>query len=146
MYSIEYFLEKKGTDKYSGSNGSYMDDMVISGNILRLSGYGWGQQRHNKNTPAHVKGWSYENTASNYVIKNNIFDRAKFKILHTVARKESSLPILEGNTYIQELGADLGLYGANEASEPEVITFDKDVGEKLSNVIKESGAKIYFVK
>lgn len=146
VYSIEYFLEKKGTDKHTDDNGSCMDDMVMSGNILRLSGYGWGQQRHNKNTPAHIKGWSYENTASNYIIKNNIFDRAKFKVLHLVARKESSLPILEGNTYLQELGADLGLYGANEVKEPEIITFDKDIEQKLASVVKETGAKIYFVK
>jgi hypothetical protein len=146
VYSIEYFLEQKGTDKHSDSNGSYMDDMVISGNILRLSGYGWGQQRHNKNTPAHIKGWNYENTASNFVIKNNIFDRAKFKIIHTVARKESSLPKLEGNTYVQELGAGFGLYGANEFSEPKEIIFDKDVEQKIKSELKEKDAKIYFVK
>ena len=33
----------------------------MSGNIIRLSGYGWGQQRHNVDTPGLLKGWSYKN-------------------------------------------------------------------------------------
>jgi len=68
VYGIEYFL-----DSYNQELGSYMDDITICGNIIRLSGYGWGQQRHNVDTPALIKGWSYENPASDFSIYDNIF-------------------------------------------------------------------------
>ena len=145
VYSIEYFLEKTGDDKHTGDNGSFMDDIVISGNILSLSGYGWGQQRHNKDTPAHIKGWNYENTASNFVISNNIFDRAKFKLIHTVAHKEKSLPKIDGNTYIQELGAPLAQYGANEISTPDVMLFDDGAEQKICEVLGDKNAKTYIL-
>ena len=71
VYGIEYFLDQK-----EGGMESYMKNLVIKDNIIRLSGYGWGQQRHNTDTPALVKGWSYTNTASEYTIHDNIFDRS----------------------------------------------------------------------
>ena len=64
VYGIEYFL-----DQINGERESYMDDVVMNDNFIRLSGYGWGQQRHNVHTPGLIKGWSYVNTARNYVIK-----------------------------------------------------------------------------
>ena len=139
VYSIEYFLEKINDTE------SYIDDCVIAGNILRHSGYGWGQQRHNTHTPAHIKGWSYENTASHYVIYNNIFDRAAYRMLHLVAKYESSLPVMTSNTYIQNDGMTLGQYGANETSEPEVIPFDKNAEEIIASVFKEADAKVYHI-
>ena len=123
-----------------------MDDVVISGNILRLSGYGWGQQRHNFYTPAHIKGWSYENTASNYRIENNIFDRAAYRIIHVVAREESSMPVMKGNTYVQKLGNSLGQFGANAVSEPENAVFDENAELKIKNTFGETDAKVYYFK
>jgi len=140
VYSIEYFLEKT-----NGDTESYIDDCEISGNIMRFSGYGWGQQRHNKNTPAHIKGWSYENTASNYSVHDNIFDRAAYRMLHLVAKKAESCPEMYDNTYIQKLGLPLGQYGANEIEEPEIMTFDEKADEKISTVMGERGAKVYFI-
>ena len=140
VYSIEYFLEKQG-----GDTESYMDDIEISGNILRFSGYGWGQQRHNTHTPAHIKGWSYENTASNYSVHHNIFDRAAYRMLHLVAKKEESCPKMHDNTYIQKLGLMLGQYGANEVEEPEIMTFDENVEEKIEKLLGDQNAKVYYI-
>ena len=141
VYSIEYFIEK--TD---GDTESYMDDVVISDNIMRLSGYGWGQQRHNFYTPAHIKGWSYENTASNYRIENNIFDRAAYRMLHVVAKEESSMPEMKGNTYIQTLGNSLGQFGANAVIEPENAVFDENADKKIAQTFGESNATVYYIK
>lgn len=141
VYSIEYFLEKTGKD-----TESYIDDCIISDNILRFAGYGWGQQRHNTHTPAHIKGWSYENTASNYTIKNNIFDRSAYRMLHLVARKAESCPVMDGNTYIQKYGMTLGQYGANETAEPEIISFFDNAEEKITSVFGDKNAKIYYLK
>jgi hypothetical protein len=141
VYSIEYFLEKT-----EGDRESVISDCLIEGNILRLSGYGWGQQRHNTHTPAHIKGWSYENTARNFRIENNIFDRSAYRMLHIVAREEASLPEMKGNAYIQYLGNTLGQYGANATSEPEVLTFDDDAEEKIKTVMGDGEAKVYYIK
>ena len=140
VYSIEYFLEKNG-----GDTESYMDDIEMSGNILRFSGYGWGQQRHNKHTPAHIKGWSYENTASNYSINDNIFDRSAFRMLHLVAKEDESCPTMNGNTYVQTTGNWLGQYGANKNTEPEIIVFDNDADKQISDIFGDKKAKIYYI-
>ena len=127
VYAIEYFLEK-GIE-----NQSSMSNIEICGNILRYSGYGWGQQRHNTHTPAHIKGWSYVNTASNFKIHHNIFDQAGYRMVHLVAREKESLPQLYENTYIQKSGGMLGQYGENRKQEPEIEFF----GENVEEIIKE---------
>ena len=140
VYSIEYFLEKTG-----GDTESFIDGCEMSGNFLRFSGYGWGQQRHNTYTPAHIKGWSYENTARNYSIHDNIFDRAAYRMIHLVAKEAESCPVMYNNTYIQKFGQTLGQYGANETAEPYNISFDEHVNERIEGVLHDSGAKIYYL-
>ena len=136
VYSIEYFLEKEI------DNESYMSDIEICGNILRFSGYGWGQQRHNVDTPAHIKGWSYVNTARNFSIHHNVFDWAAYRMLHLVARERESLPQLYGNTYIQKDGGMLGQYGENLVQEPEIVMYNQNVQEVILEQWDDVDAKI----
>ncbi len=140
VYAIEYFLEKNG-----GDTESYMDSVEISGNILRLSGCGWGQQRHNIYTPAHIKGWSYENTASNFTVSGNVFDRSAYRMLHLVAKYEESCPEMSGNTYVQTLGMTLGQYGANAENEPANHSFDERADKIISEVFGDKTAKVYGI-
>lgn len=141
VYSIEYFLIRT-----EGDTVSYMEDIDMSGNILRFSGYGWGQQRHNTNTPAHIKGWSFENTASNYRVHDNIFDRAAYRMLHLVAKKQESCPEMYRNTYIQTLGMTLGQYGGNEVAEPQILPFDETADTKITGVMGDRDAKVYYIE
>lgn len=140
VYSIEYFLEK------TEPNDSIMSDIEICDNILRFSGYGWGNQRHNKDTPAHIKGWSYENTAMNYRIHDNLLDRAGKRMLHLVAKDGGSLPQMSGNVYVQTKGMILGQYGANEVAEPPILTFDEHAEQHIIDEFGDKGAQIYFVE
>ncbi len=140
VYSIEYFLEKN-----CGDEESYIKDCEIAGNILRLAGYGWGQQRHNTHTPAHIKGWSYENTASEYSIHDNIFDRSAYRLLHLVAKKPESLPTMHDNTYIQKYGMTLGQYGANEVEEPPIHAFFEKTDKIIENTFGDKNAKVYYL-
>ncbi len=128
VYSIEYFLETTPDD-----GQSIMEEIEMARNILRLSGFGWGQQRHNTDTPAHIKGWSYVNTARDYRIHHNVFDRAQYRMLHLVAHQKSSLPRMDHNTYIQLAGGMLGQYGANEVSEPPMLPFEKSALDTLDD-------------
>lgn len=141
VYAIEYFLDTAPDDAES-----IMDGVEMSGNILRLSGHGWGQQRHNKDTPAHIKGWSYVNTARNYIIRGNVFDRSAYRMLHLVCREQQSLPCLQGNTYVQYAGGLLGQYGANETAEPEVLRFDADAEAVIRTVFGDETAKVYLLE
>lgn len=140
VYGIEYFLEV-----LEGGQESIMEDIVMEDNFIRLSGYGWGQQRHNKHTPALIKGWSYVNTARDYTIRDNIFDRSAYRMLHLVAKKEEYCPKMEGNTFIQHLGGKLGQYGGNETAEPENLVFDEAAEEKIRNIFGDTSAKVYGI-
>ncbi|MBQ9069904.1 MAG: hypothetical protein IJY23_00975 [Clostridia bacterium] len=141
VYSIEYFL-----DMTCGDTESYMDNIEMCGNILRFAGSGWGQQRHNKHTPAHIKGWSFTNVARNYRIHDNVFDRSAYRLLHLVASKEEHCPEMYSNTYIQHDGGQLGQYGGNENGEPKIEIFDDNAEVKIENVFGEKNAKVYIIK
>ncbi len=141
VYSIEYFL-----DQNAGKDPSFIDGCEMAHNILRFSGFGWGQQRHNIHTPAHIKGWSYTNPARNYSIHHNIFDRAAYRMIHTVAKEADSCPEMYGNTYIQYLAAPLGQYGANAEGEPPNIVFDENAEKTVADVFGDKDAKVYVIK
>jgi hypothetical protein len=124
----------------NGDVDSFMDNIEMCGNIIRHSGFGWGQQRHNTHTPAHIKGWSYTNPARNFVIRNNIFDRGAYRLIHTVALDSSSCPRMEKNVYIQNSGASLGLYGSQtEAIE---LLFDEN---NVKNTVGDGDAKVILL-
>ena len=138
VYAIEYFL-----DMTEGDTESYMKDVYMTKNILRRSGYGWGQQRHNVDTPALIKGWSYTNVASEFYISENIFDRSAYRMLHLVAKDASSCPVMSKNTYAQTEGGMLGQYGANSVSEPPILPFDESY---IKQILCDKDAHIYIVK
>lgn len=141
VYGIEYFLEIK-----TGGEDSFMDHIEMDHNIIRLSGYGWGQQRHNYHTPALIKGWSYENPAANYSVHHNIFDRSAYRMLHLVAEEQKNCPEMYDNTYIQNIGGMIGQYGGKEAGEPAVEIFDENAEEKIEKIFCDKSAKVYCIE
>ena len=141
VYGIEYFLEMNG-----GDTESYMENVEMRGNIIRESGYGWGQQRHNTDTPALIKGWSYENKARKYSIHHNTFDRSAYRMLHLVAKEQGSCPEMHDNIYIQHHGGRIGQYGANAAAEPENLVFDEQAEEKITKIFGDKNASVYVIK
>ena len=140
VYGIEYFL-----DMNAGDTESCMRDIEMCGNIIRLSGYGWGQQRHNTHTPAHIKGWSYINRACDFSIHHNIFDRAAYRMLHLVAAQDAYCPKLHNNTYIQHLGGMLGQYGGNAKEEPLVEAFDEGAEKTITERWHDKDATVYGI-
>lgn len=141
VYGIEYFLEQ-----LDGERQSCMENVLMKDNFIRLSGYGWGQQRHNTDTPALIKDWSYTNTARNNIIENNIFDRSAYRMLHLVALKDEFCPEMRGNTYIQHLGGALGQYGANETAQPPILPFNQNAKENINTVFGDKTAKVYYIE
>ncbi len=138
VYGIEYFL-----DMNCGDTDSFMENVEISGNIIRHGGEGWGQQRHNKSTPALIKGWSFYNRAKNQTFSGNVFDRCAYRMLHLVAKKDEYCPTLIGNTYIQYHGGMIGQWGGNEDREPDIEIFDGEAEKKINDIFGDKTAKVY---
>lgn len=109
-YSIEYTLQKQTTDEDYG-----MKNINISDNIMRFSGYGFGNQRPDYNNPAHIKSWDLENRSENFKIENNIFDRARCNLVHIASLKKEWFPKCKGNTYIQYQGGNFVRCGLSPA-------------------------------
>ena len=141
VYGIEYFL-----DMTDGDTESYMDGIEMCGNLIRHSGEGWGQQRHNTHTPAAIKGWSYVNRARNYTVHNNVYDRAGRRMIHLVADEQASCPAMWENTYVQYDGACLGQHGGKEHGEPPTYPFTDDAERVITEVFGERDPKVYIIK
>lgn len=124
-YSVEYFARYSSDGKYAVS----MKNIIISNNIMRNAGTGFGSDRTDGtyNMSAHIMGWVMSaNKAENFVIKNNIFDRSKMDDLSVGSKINSSLiltsaedieylPDFEGNVYIHYTGANFAYYGINNS-------------------------------
>ena len=85
------------------------------------------------------------NTASDYVIERNIFDRCAFRLLHLVAKEKESCPVMRGNTYIQYEGGMLGQYGANSESEPPILIADEDMASVVREVFGDVSAITHII-
>lgn len=136
-YSIEYFLSSVG------ETGSLMDNIVMQNNFCRFAGYGWGDQRPDKDTPAHIKGWNSENPSRNFRITGNIFDRSRYNILQAGCIDEESTPTLEGNVYIQYENNLLGNLGKNPSP---VYKYNSDAERIIKDIYGDKTAEIYIVK
>ncbi|MBR5307888.1 MAG: right-handed parallel beta-helix repeat-containing protein [Clostridia bacterium] len=107
IYSIEYFLDSFGKPEQK------MYDNKMHDNILRFAGFGWGNQRPDKGSPAHIKGWDHENPAEDFEIYNNIMDRGSNWLIHCGYTNAESEPKVYGNTFIQYSDGLFGRYAVN---------------------------------
>ncbi|MCI8387143.1 MAG: right-handed parallel beta-helix repeat-containing protein [Clostridiales bacterium] len=123
-YSIEYFLGKPDRE----SAVRWMSDIDMRNNILRLTGYGWGDQRPDKTTAAHFKGWDhYNRLIGSFTIEDNIVECSRYMMIHCGTGDNSWNPTLCGNTFIQYADGQFGRYGEYPT---EMLMYDE---ETLSN-------------
>ncbi len=126
-------------------NGTYTavyegNGLLIENNICRRAGYGFGATRHNGNPATHLRGPGinkYE--PGTLVIKNNILDRSIYALVSASAVDDKYLPVMEGNTYIQTLGGDLGNFNTT------LLSYDSIADYKIKNIVNDKTAKIYWV-
>ena len=112
-----------GGTLHNYDNGKAVRDgknLLIKDNILRRAGYGWGNQRPDKNESAHIKSWNMRNeyTKGTYIIENNVFDRSSWRLTQTLATYDAWCPIYRNNTYVQYIDGGLSQYKAFD------LTFD----------------------
>ena len=138
VYSVEYFLGRKDTNQ-----SHYMENILVANNLMRRAGYGWGKQRPDKETPAHIKSWSHHiNHATNFRIENNVFDRSTHDLLNIAAAQKEWLPTLSENTYIQHRDKMAGAWGREGVR----YVYDDTVAQSLKNVFGETKGEILFVE
>lgn len=128
MGSIEYWL-----GQYSKCiNVSY------SNNIMRFAGYGFGGiQRPDKNMTSHIQSnGACINDSENFIIENNIFELSTYDLVNAQSSIKT-LPVLRGNTYIQNKEGRLGSY-----SEYLNYNFDDDVANVLATLWQDTNARI----
>lgn len=103
-YDYEYFLtEYDENHKHKADTKFGFYDVAFENNICRLNGYGFGNQRPDRYTPACLKSWGgHQNKSKNFIIRNNIFDRADYMLIQIAASAgEEYRPTLDGNVYCQ---------------------------------------------
>ena len=67
-------------------------------------------------------------------------------MLHLVSLKDEYRPVMNGNTYIQNIGGMIGQIGANEVKEPDVEIFDEMAEEKINNIFGDKTAEVYVIR
>lgn len=137
-YSIEYFNSDTNPNPGTVYDGH---DYLIANNIMRRAGNSFGR-RFGNSASTHLKGWTSENKydPGTYIIENNIFDRACGYLIQTPAKYREWLPIYRGNTFVQDLGGNLGYYDAD------LMYYDTAVALTIKSVLGDKSATVYFVE
>ncbi len=134
-YPVEYFIGKANP----GVTHAYLG-LEISDNIIRYTGYGFGDQRPDKTAAAGIKSWNTYNAAEDFVMNNNIFDRSKYSLIQLGAGAAAWMPTMDGNIYIQYEDAKFGNIGSGEAfANPLLASYVKENS-------KDENAQVFVIK
>ena len=110
-FSFECYVRRRNKDgKILIDPECYMEDILIENNLTLYAGFGLGEQRPDKNTPAHIKTWESENFAKNSIIRDNIFYQSRVNLFQIDAIEPQYYPELRHNTYIQVKGRPFGVW------------------------------------
>ncbi len=135
-YNIEYFMGVADT-----SVTRLLQNVLYENNILRMAGFGWG--RINPTNSANIKGWDHYNMSDNFVIKNNIFDRAYGDLIHIGAQQINWFPNMSGNTYIQYKDSSFGHIGQNATT---AFNYNASTASEVANIIPDDTTAFYFLE
>ena len=115
---------------------------------MRYAGFGFGEQRADTYTPAHIKGWDHYNYLDeNYVVENNIFDRSRYMLAHCCAVKGEYLPEFKNNIYIQYDEVALSSFARwGELGSTENIPCNKDLKAVMNEKGIDLNGGVYFTK
>ena len=106
-------------------------------------GYGWGKQRYNPETPAHVKSWNSQNPAENYVIENNIFCRSSHDLLQIGCINREGVPVMRGNIYLQKEGGSFGNVAVNPPQPRQAYVDAREI--TIRKGLGDETAEVYFI-
>ena len=153
-FPIEYFVSM-----VAEGNPSTMTNLLIEGNHMWYSGYGFSEQRPpaDRSWGASIKGHAGEpsNRADGYVIKNNIFAFRKDRFLSVISSLTNpdgsdSMPTMEGNIFVEEYGVKFGRVKQADYGETyrEDVMYDFNVLDYIEERTfgRSSGNQAWFYK
>ena len=110
-WSIEYY-----NPDYTGTTHT-MNNTYIADNICRLNGYGWGS-RIRKSGANLVQSVGIPDSATNFLMENNIYDRSTGRLFYTNSVGDRALQ-LKDNLYVQNAGGLVGtMFGTTITASP----------------------------
>lgn len=124
VYSLEYFL---GKPEEGATPTRYMANFHIKDNLLLDAG-GFGMQRPEKSSPAHIKGWDHMNTVKGeFIIENNLLMCSEKMMIHTACEKQEDAPVYRNNVFVQY---DDGQWGRHGVKPTTLQMYTDDVAEQ----------------
>jgi len=133
--SIEYWTHDQ--------NKNSMENITYADNVLRFAGYGWGDAQRPDIHAYHILSTGkMDHKCSNFKITGNVMDMSTRGLIKCTS-KVGTLPEIEGNTYIQTYGGQLGAYG--DVDSP-IEYFSGDIVEKVRDIFGDTSAEIKFYK
>ena len=145
VYSIEYFLGMPADAKTE----RYQENILIENNIMRYAGFGFGYQRRDNTTPAHIKSWDHANylkEGSYFIVRNNVFDRSRRMLIHCGAVSEDDLPKFENNVYIQYDNLDTATIGRYKKNPTTNIPVSKASSYVMATMGIEDNPEFYYAQ
>ncbi len=117
---------------YSVAYSTHTPDQEIShvriyDNIMRFAGYGFGKQRPEKGTDAHIKSFECENTTKNLEIFGNIFYRSRYMMIDSASESARTAPVIRSNVFFQTEHGSFGNLGFGSSDS---IPYTSDAIEK----------------
>ena len=136
-YSFEYFLDVPDV-----GTGSYIKDVNVDNNLMWYAGYGFCEQRPDKEGAAHVKAWKHSNyLKGTFTITNNLFALSKADLVQSNADDASHSPTYSENVYIQYTDGYLG----TSRDILSKVLFDNSVRAEINNLLGDSKPTIIYV-
>lgn len=143
VYSIEYFLGAPAEPDVE----RYQENILIENNIMRYAGFGFGIQRRDNTSPAHIKGWDHANflkDGSTFIVRNNVLDRSRRMLIHCGAISEKALPKFENNIYIQYDNLDTATIGRYKQNPTTNVPVSKATSYVMATMGLETKPEFYY--
>ncbi len=136
VYGIEYFNGAAVNESVVRTG----ENILIEGNIIRRTGYGFGSTRPDGYAQAAIKSWDHRNEFWNFKIKNNIFALSTWYLIHINAAYPEWLPEMSGNTYIQTVGGKFAIFGKNRIDTGAELGYEAErtIGDKSGKYLASS--------
>lgn len=135
-YNFEFFTDGLRGQEYVKAEQMHMHDIYLQNNIMRFAGYGWGSQRPDPTSEAHITGWQkcYEGM-KNFNIKNNIFDvSTRNAVIWYWSDNYPAVQVglnVSGNSFYEKAGpTDAAIYFSNAGAK--TATNQKELEEAVA--------------
>ncbi len=131
------------------TQASLMKNIAVTNNIVRYTCYGWGSERPSNTTVSGITTGiatgGQNNRSENFVIKNNIFDRAVRNLVAPSAFKNEWLPTFDANTFIQT--EDKQLFGIQDETRDrhKIYRADERGAENIQNILGDKNATVVIL-